>query len=90
MNKITTSEEFNNKYSAFLEEGFDGLTLNDKDGLIVSFLDKLFEDLTKIPGFKYQQIKIKFGSSRFYAEPLSSQTVFMIEEKLDKIIKSLN
>ena len=30
-------------------------------------MDKVFQDLIKIPGFKYSQIKLKFSSCRFYS-----------------------
>ena len=59
-----TSEEFNEKYKDYLEEGHYGLALEEKS--VIKYLDDVFKDLIKIPGFKYSQIKEKFGSSRFY------------------------
>lgn len=56
--------EFNEKYKEYLEEGHYGLDINSPN--IIKYLDELFQDLIKIPGFKYSQIKEKFGSSRFY------------------------
>ncbi len=59
-----TSSEFNEKYSAYLEEGHYGLDIDIPEA--VDFLDKAFQDLIKIPGFQYSQIKTKYGESRFY------------------------
>jgi hypothetical protein len=47
-------EEFNTKYSSFLEEGFPGLVIEDTR--FIDQLDKFFEEVTKIKGFKYYKI----------------------------------
>lgn len=60
-----TSTEFNQKWVEFLEPGHYGLAINSPSH--VEYLDKLFEGLTKIPGFKYQQIKEKFNWASFYS-----------------------
>ena len=57
-------EQFNKKYEDYLETGHYGLDI--QDAVIIEYLDKQFEDLIKIPGFKYSQIKLKFNSCRFY------------------------
>lgn len=59
------ASEFNKKYEDFLEEGHYGLDIENPS--VIEYLDKIFEGLTKIPGFKYSQIKWKFNSSRFYS-----------------------
>lgn len=59
-----TQEEFNEKYKDYLEEGHYGLDISYPS--IVNYLDKIFQDLIKIPGFQYSQIKLKFNSCRFY------------------------
>lgn len=59
-----TQEEFNKKYKDYLEEGHYGLDISYPS--IVNYLDKIFQDLIKIPGFQYSQIKLKFNSCRFY------------------------
>ena len=59
-------QEFNEKYKDYLEEGHYGLAIPDPD--IVNYLDKEFQELIKIPGFSYSQIKIKFDYVRFYCE----------------------
>ena len=60
-----TTEQFNKKYHEYLEEGHYGLDLYEPS--IVEYLDKIFAELIKIPGFKYFQIKEKFHAGRFYS-----------------------
>ena len=61
-----TTEEFNKKYSAYLEERFYGLDISHPE--VVEYLDKEFEkEIEKNPEFQYSQIKMKFGSSRVYS-----------------------
>lgn len=60
-----TQLEFNKKYKDYLEEGHYGLDFEIPN--IINFLDEIFEQtLTRIPGFKYQQIKIKWDCVCFY------------------------
>jgi len=59
-----TTEEFNEKYKDYLEEGHYGLDISYPS--VIEYLDKVFQDLIKIPDFKYSQIKLKFNYSRFY------------------------
>jgi hypothetical protein len=59
-----TSKEFNTKYKDYLEEGHYGLDIDDPS--ITNYLDNQFQQLIKINGFKYTQIKLKFNSCRFY------------------------
>ena len=58
------SDQFNQKYNMYLEEGHYGLDINIP--AIVSYLDEIFPELTQIPGFQYSQIKLKFSEGRFY------------------------
>jgi len=58
------SNQFNQKYSTYLEEGHYGLDIDIP--VIVSYLDEIFQELAQIPGFKYTQIKLKFSEGRFY------------------------
>jgi hypothetical protein len=61
-----TAEEFNKKYSAYLEERFYGLDIDHPE--VVEYLDKEFEkEIEKNPEFQFSQIKMKFGSSRVYS-----------------------
>ena len=59
-----TVNEFNEKYKEYLEEGHYGLDISDP--VIIKYLDEIFQGLIKIDGFKYSQIKGKFGMGRFY------------------------
>lgn len=58
------SDQFNQKYLAYLEEGHYGLDIDIP--AIISYLDEIFQELTQIPGFQYSQIKLKFSEGRFY------------------------
>jgi hypothetical protein len=49
-----TKEEFNIRYGSFLEEGFPGLVIEDTR--FINQLNKFFEEITKIKGFKYYKI----------------------------------
>ena len=61
-----TVEGFNNKYKQYLVEGHYGLDINNPN--VIKILDSIFDKyLTKIEGFKYYQIKVKFGTPIFYS-----------------------
>ena len=60
-----TAEEFNKKYSVYLEERHYGLDIDHPE--VVDYLDKEFDkEIVKNPEFQFSQIKMKFGSSRVY------------------------
>ncbi len=82
-----TATEFNEKYKDFLEEGHYGLDINTT--LVVMYLDSIFQDLIKIPGFKYKQIKLKFKMVRFYST-LGLILSDTIEKEIENIIKSID
>jgi hypothetical protein len=82
---MKTSDQFNEKYKDYLEQGHYGLDIDQEE--IIEFLDKIFGDLTKIPGFTYAQIKLVFGYSRFYADGISSTMCFMIENRINQLLK---
>lgn len=79
-----TIDKFNEKYKAFLEEGYYGLDINIPR--IILYLDDIFTDLVKIPNFKYYQIKLKFNSIRFYSN-LSYELGRAIEICLEDLLK---
>lgn len=82
-----TAEQFNEKYSEYLEERHYGLDIHDEK--VIAYLDEVFEnELTKIPGFTYSQIKLKFSSSRFYASGLSAEQEIEIERKINELVKN--
>lgn len=89
-----TSEEFNEKYKAYIEPGFGEQGLGFDIPEATEFLDKVFQELINIPGFNYSQIKSKFGTSRFYTNLskvlghfCSYEICMKIEEKLSFYLK---
>ena len=77
-----TTEEFNKKYSAYLEERFYGLAISHPE--VVEYLDKEFEkEIEKNPEFQYSQIKMKFVSSRVYS---TSDKSSEWEAEIDRIV----
>lgn len=80
-----TIEQFNEKYKDFLEEGHYGLAVGEEK--FMDYLDKKFQEFIKIPGFKYSQIKVKFGMGRFYCEGLSPEEVNEVENKITEYCK---
>ena len=76
---------FNEKYRPFLEEGHYGLAIDDKN--VIQYLDEKFEEFIKLPGFQYSQIKIKFGKTRFYCEPIGINSS-LIEKEIDQILQN--
>jgi len=82
-----TSTQFNKKYFEFLEEGHYGLDLFNPKA--IEYLDKEFEELIKIPDFKYSQIKMKFTWFCFYCDNVPREKVLEIEENLKKTYSNL-
>jgi hypothetical protein len=78
-----TVEEFNIKYKDYLEEGHYGLDINDN--FIINYLDNQFQQLIKINGFKYTQIKLKFNSCRFYTN--LNEVLKGVDHKIDSGIE---
>jgi len=79
-----TVDEFNEKYKDYLEKGHYGLAIDHQK--VIEYLDKKFEEFIKVPDFKYYQIKIKFGFSRFYAD-LDVENLNKVEDEIDNILK---
>lgn len=86
-----TAEEFNNKWEKYLSAGHYGMDIHIPE--VIEYLDKEFETrLTKLPKFKYQQVKIKFGQARFYFDlDAEDETydVFQIEQELETDINNI-
>lgn len=76
-------QEFNTKYSEYLEDRFSGLELSNPE--VIEYLDKEFEELIKLPNFKYSQIKGKFNWFCLYADGVSSEKRAEIENKIKEI-----
>ena len=88
---MRTSKEFNEKYKVYIEEGHYGMTINEPS--VLAYVNDIFSDLTQIPGFKYQQIKTKFGLARVYTNledilPFVGRIINQeLEEKISFILK---
>lgn len=84
-----TANEFNEKYKEYLEEGHYGLDISTPS--IIKYLDEMFQDLIKIPGFKYTQIKEKFNTSRFYTNlyELIGKPGLIINNEVERILNIL-
>ena len=79
-----TTEDFNKKYSEYLETGHYGLAIDNED--VINYLDKVFEDkLINIPNFKYSQIKTKFGYTQFYCKGVQ-----VPDDLIETIIEDIN
>lgn len=81
-----TADEFNEKYKDYLVRDHYGLDIQDK--AVVEYLDKEFQKFIQVKRFLYYQIKLKYGSCRFYCEGLSSVEVLRVEENVNYIIRT--
>jgi hypothetical protein len=88
---MRTIEEFNDKYKDYIEEDHYGMDINEPS--VLAYVDQVFTDLIQIPGFKYQQIKTKFGLARVYTNlddlmPFVGRIINQeLEEKINFILK---
>jgi hypothetical protein len=88
---MRTSKEFNEKYKDYIDEDHYGMDINEPS--VLAYVDQIFNDLTQIPGFKYQQIKTKFGLARVYTNledilPFVGRIINQeLEEKINFILK---
>ena len=78
-----TRTEFNDKYKEYLEDRFSGLELSNPE--VIEYLDEQFEELIKLPNFKYSQIKGKFNWFCFYCKGVSPEKRAEIENKIKEI-----
>ena len=77
-----TIKEFNEKYSAYLEERHYGLDFGAPG--FISWLDEKFQSFIQKPGFQYSQIKEKFGMGRFYCKGLTAEEIAEVEKEIEK------
>ena len=88
---MRTNKEFNDKYNAYLEDQHGGMQIQVPS--VLSYIDQIFNDLTEIPGFQYQQIKTKYGLARVYTNleellPFVGRIINQeLEEKINFILK---
>ena len=93
--KDMTKEEFNEEWKEYISsftinEKPKGLNIDDTD--VCKFLNNVFKDLTRIPGFKFDCIRIHPGSGGKpdFSLMISSLGVDMedaIETRIDGILK---
>lgn len=88
---MRTSQEFNEKYKDYIDGDHYGIDINIP--AVLTYVDQIFQDLIKIEGFKYQQIKTKFGLARVYTNldellPFVGRIINQeLEEKINFILK---
>jgi hypothetical protein len=88
---MRNSTEFNDKYKNYIEEGHYGMAIDIP--AVVSYVDTVFQDLIKIEGFQFSQIKTKYGLSRVYTNlhelmPFVGRIIGNeLEEKINFILK---
>ena len=86
-----TTEEFNFKYQDYIEEGHYGMDIHEPS--VIAYVDQIFNDLIKIPGFEFSQIKTKYGLARVYTSldeilPFVGRIInHELEEKINFILK---
>jgi hypothetical protein len=76
--------EFNNKYKDYLEKGHYGLAIDIP--AVIEYLDKEFQELIKIPGFQYSQIKTKFHWVCFYCDNVPDEKIREITDNIETLI----
>lgn len=88
---IRSNEQFNIKYAEYLEKDHYGMAIQLPS--ILTYVDQVFNDFTKIPEFKYQQIKVKFGLARVQTNleeimPFAGRILTQeLEDKINFILK---
>jgi hypothetical protein len=88
---MRTIREFNTKYVDYLEESEHGMLLDIPS--VLAYVDQIFNDLTEIPGFKYQEIKTAHGLARVSTNlqeiiPFVGRIIEKeLEEKINFILK---
>lgn len=88
---MKTNLDFNEKFKEFLEEDYNGMEINIPG--VLEYVDYVFTDLIKIPGFKFKEIKTKFGLACVYTNleeimPLAGRIINQeLEEKINFVLK---
>jgi len=83
-----TNDQFNKKYSSYIEEGFENQGLMIVDEEVVDFLDKEFPSLIMYNSqpFKFSQIKLKFGYACIYCNA-NLKMIRFLENEINKILR---
>lgn len=88
---MRTANEFNEKYKEYIEEGHYGMDIHESS--VLTYVDQIFNDLIKIPGFQFSQVKTKYGLARVYTNlyelmPFVGRILDQeLEEKINFILK---
>ena len=88
---MRTAKEFNEKYKEYIEEGHYGMDIHEPS--VLAYVDQIFNDLTKIPEFKYQQIRTVHGLAKVITNlqdiiPFVGRIIEQeLEEKINFILK---
>jgi hypothetical protein len=78
-----TQQQFNEKYKNYIKGGFVGLEFDNPE--TTGTLDEIFQDLIKIPGFEFYQIKWKFNNIRFY-----SSLGHALNNAIERVLEDIN
>jgi len=87
---MRTTEEFNEKYKAYLD-GESGMLIELPS--VLTYVDQVFNDLTWIPGFLYSEITTGYGLARVHTNlqeilPFAGRILEQeLEEKINFILK---
>jgi hypothetical protein len=87
---MRTNKEFNDKYKDYLDHE-SGMLLEIPS--VLAYVDQIFNDLTEIPGFKYQQIRTIHGLAKVTTNlqdimPFAGRILEQeLEEKINFILK---
>lgn len=80
----------NNKYKNYIEEGHYGCDIYDEEALKI--IDAYFNTVIPLPGFKFSQIKLKFGMARVYTNLstiLEGKIGLLIEKEMEDEINKV-
>ena len=76
--------DFNEKWAKYLEPGHYGASIENKE--VLEYLDNKVQTLTKNKNFTQTQIKIKYGSARFYCDGIDFDVIQDIEIEINKLL----
>ena len=87
---MRTSKEFDKKYNLYLDNE-SGMQIEFPS--VLAYVDQIFNDLTWVPGFKYQEITTRHGLARVQTNlqeimPFAGRILEQeLEEKINFILK---
>lgn len=81
---MNANKEFNDKYKDYLDG--DGMVLDIPS--VLAYVDQVFNDLTWIPGFKYQEITTRHGLAKVITnlQEIMSFAGRILEQELEEKI----